>query len=683
MTARIILLEGGPPWGFRMTSGAENSNIPLKISRVNPGSKAAQKGIREGDIITSINDQPSMKLNPTEAQKLLKQAGANLKLGLNENGAKSNSKQRPKTQGQLENSKTENEADLKEAPTEPEETPEEFSTVKKKGTWSPATTPEVQRKSLEDSVKEVTEQNKRLDSSEPPVPVWTPKSAPSSPSAQRKFQPVNFKSPTLPRKATGTPNAARKPESPTVTKPPTPRSLPVSPAPSHCNVIPPPTPPPSLSTPDSPLISRSTQISRSSSSELTTTVSHTVQSQSSTSNQQSSSYSSSSIPRASPNLPKSQNPTITLLQKAREGQIPKGASYLEPNMPEKQQQKDQNDNNIDSINENKPKARKVAGVGPTIQEGVPTSLRSEVDDDNKEKWYKKMYDSLHKFGSDQDYVTVRYKAKRKEDGHGYSSEPEGVTGNKYATLDRRRIARGNKENEFVSAVNNVDNISYQNSIKHAMEIYKNQPGRIENYQPGHSSISEKEAKQWWDDMMDIFDGQMEQGKGRPFPTVVSSPTTKQPFMTYALKESGYESDSTLVFKKRDENQQQLSPSEQKIAYKVIQQGGEVPLHGLRKAAPEKPKDPAPRDSSVPVREYQSLSPGTGLGAESPHKYVDSEVTLQYRRPVRNEIKELISEEELARRQAEAMRRIYQEERRRKYLQELHDISSRRHTDNFT
>ncbi|KAI5702740.1 hypothetical protein M8J76_010160 [Diaphorina citri] len=69
--------------------------------------------------------------------------------------------------------------------------------------------------------------------------------------------------------------------------------------------------------------------------------------------------------------------------------------------------------------------------------------------------------------------------------------------------------------------------------------------------------------------------------------------------------------------------------------------------------------------------------------KSPHKYVDSEVTLQYRRPVRNEIKELISEEELARRQAEAMRRIYQEERRRKYLQELHDISSRRHTDNFT
>lgn len=58
----------------------------------------------------------------------------------------------------------------------------------------------------------------------------------------------------------------------------------------------------------------------------------------------------------------------------------------------------------------------------------------------------------------------------------------------------------------------------------------------------------------------------------------------------ALKESGYESDSTLVFKRRDENlQSQLSPAEQKLAYKTIQKGGEVPLHGLRKPAPERPK----------------------------------------------------------------------------------------------
>lgn len=69
--------------------------------------------------------------------------------------------------------------------------------------------------------------------------------------------------------------------------------------------------------------------------------------------------------------------------------------------------------------------------------------------------------------------------------------------------------------------------------------------------------------------------------------------------------------------------------------------------------------------------------------DSPHKYTESEVTLQYRRPVRSEIKEdQWSEEELANKQAEAMRRIYQEERRRKYLQELQDMSNRRHADNL-
>ena len=32
-------------------------------------------------------------------------------------------------------------------------------------------------------------------------------------------------------------------------------------------------------------------------------------------------------------------------------------------------------------------------------------------------------------------------------------------------------------------------------VKHGHDPYKNQPGRIENYIPGHSSISEKEAKE--------------------------------------------------------------------------------------------------------------------------------------------------------------------------------------------
>lgn len=58
----------------------------------------------------------------------------------------------------------------------------------------------------------------------------------------------------------------------------------------------------------------------------------------------------------------------------------------------------------------------------------------------------------------------------------------------------------------------------------------------------------------------------------------------------ALKESGYESDSQLVFRRREEAGAQLpNPVEQRQAYKEIQRGGEVPLHGLRKPAPPRPK----------------------------------------------------------------------------------------------
>lgn len=48
--------------------------------------------------------------------------------------------------------------------------------------------------------------------------------------------------------------------------------------------------------------------------------------------------------------------------------------------------------------------------------------------------------------------------------------------------------------------------------------------------------------------------------------------------------------------------------------------------------------------------------------------MENEVTIHYKTPVRQEVKEYLSEDELAHRQAEAMKKIYQEERRKKYLQ---------------
>lgn len=54
------------------------------VFQVNPGSKAAQRGIREGDLISSINGQSTRGITNSEAHALLKNAGDTLVLGLNQ-----------------------------------------------------------------------------------------------------------------------------------------------------------------------------------------------------------------------------------------------------------------------------------------------------------------------------------------------------------------------------------------------------------------------------------------------------------------------------------------------------------------------------------------------------------------------------------------------------------------------
>ncbi|CAH0729362.1 unnamed protein product, partial [Brenthis ino] len=64
------------------------------------------------------------------------------------------------------------------------------------------------------------------------------------------------------------------------------------------------------------------------------------------------------------------------------------------------------------------------------------------------------------------------------------------------------------------------------------------------------------------------------------------------------------------------------------------------------------------------------------------RYVESDVNIHYRCPVRHDPLPLVPERELARQQAEHMKRLYREQRRNKYLQELQDMQNRRHQDNF-
>ncbi|XP_052842340.1 uncharacterized protein LOC128256191 isoform X26 [Drosophila gunungcola] len=266
--------------------------------------------------------------------------------------------------------------------------------------------------------------------------------------------------------------------------------------------------------------------------------------------------------------------------------------------------------------------------------------------------------------------------------NGYVSEPEPNYDSDYSTL-RYRTPNPHRVQSVSSAVNvrnlNQDEKLYgtmPNPIKSAQNSYKNQPGRIENYTTGHSSVSEKEKKEWWDEVMDIFNGNLEQSK--------LSPLYTEGNLSRALaKESGYTSDSNLVFRKKElPVSSPLSPVEQKQAYKSLQAGGEPPLLGFRKPAPEKPRDLDPNAPPIPPQ-----PPVKGLSAyDFPYNTdtVDgSDVNIHFKTPIRHEQRQNVPEEELAIRQAEHMQKLYHEERRRKYLQELQDMNSRRHTDNFT
>ncbi|KAL0882290.1 hypothetical protein ABMA27_000813 [Loxostege sticticalis] len=418
-------------------------------------------------------------------------------------------------------------------------------------------------------------------------------------------------------------------------------------------------------------------------------------------------------------LPKAQNPTVTLLQKAREGQIPRISSYVQqerdaarlprdrPSPPvgdpvhvlrkeyasESEAERSEYERGARKMAET---PRKLEGIGPTTKDGMPVTLRSEVKDPSR--WYKKMYDTIHKSkydGQPPQRVTNKSQYAYFDPRSGYLSEPEGglsrlgsstwsdAYDSDVTSGPRRRTASVQEERRISDASSPyLPNNKYSTlaSARASQEVYKNQPGRIEDYVPGKSSVVDKEAKQWWDEVMDIFDGQnissttsLPQASPKDKKDLTSTILSKSN-MARALKESGYESDSTLVFRRRDDTEAPLSPAERRAAYRDLQAGGEPPLRGFRSPAP-------PR-------------------TESPRRYLESDVNIHYRCPVRQDPLPLVPERELARQQAEHMKKLYREQRRNKYLQEneihpadieafdasmkeLQDMQNRRHQDNFT
>ncbi|GAB0098168.1 SH3 domain-containing protein [Sergentomyia squamirostris] len=422
------------------------------------------------------------------------------------------------------------------------------------GIWSPTNKSEP---NLSESQHKISESSDGAIPLPPPPPVWTPRSAGPSPQLgcrKTEFRPVPFESPTLTRR-----RYTKNPEEPS--SPP---------------IQPPWTQPEGVGTveksPNSPnpLPNPSNSVQRIAQSFSTPGINQLGQT----------------------SLPRSQNPTVTLLQKAREERSTKvsqtettKAKSNEIIHPIRQDFSSvKSGSNYDTMTD--VVSRQSENAGQTIQEGMPIVLRTQVQEDNQSKWYKKVYNTIHKAKDDDEYMTVRYKTRRGRypyKSNGYMSEPEPNYDSdysfKYSTLDRRRTPSTGSQYDDSRLYGTMPN-----PIRSGHVSFRNQPGRIEDYTPGRSSVSEKETREHLDQQR------------------MANTSYSRGYLSRALKEGGYESDSSLVFRKReDATFTPLSPIEQKQAYKSVQAGGEPPLQGFRKPAPEKPKDEAePEIEYIPI-----------------------------------------------------------------------------------
>jgi hypothetical protein len=139
-----------------------------------------------------------------------------------------------------------------------------------------------------------------------------------------------------------------------------------------------------------------------------------------------------------------------------------------------------------SVDDTKKEAKPVVyeGIGPMDEQtGVPIATRKSVDESHHKDWYRCMYKSLHKHDKQSDannpikptFILDEADVKTKCDDIFRSPSPTDST--------TRAQSPGNNES------------LYPPHAKYRPQKYKNQPMKIEDYEPGfHSSIAQKQAK---------------------------------------------------------------------------------------------------------------------------------------------------------------------------------------------
>lgn len=305
-----------------------------------------------------------------------------------------------------------------------------------------------------------------------------------------------------------------------------------------------------------------------------------------------------------------------------EGQLPKGAQYLGQKVLVEGDQQHTDSYYAVPTKEETTTTQTVEhrpivyeGIGPLDNEGVPLAFRKNVDEKNQHDWYKQMYKSLHKTDkkedrlgindmidsifekaeenkyrptykfpddisdtkSEEDFTPYRPSYERSaslKDDSGYRSEPEG----RYKDLMRR--SRSTSEKEPREPRRNYSSSNWvPASVRSRIEVYRNQPRSIMDYEPGFSSIALHEAK-----------------TGNQHNPPIQKPGQ---FSQY-LDGSARQTDELDARESGD-------GADRRELYRQIQSGGDIPTRGLQKTVPDKPHTFKHQTSDV-RRQQQPVNP---------------------------------------------------------------------------
>ncbi|TRY81050.1 hypothetical protein TCAL_10369 [Tigriopus californicus] len=273
-------------------------------------------------------------------------------------------------------------------------------------------------------------------------------------------------------------------------------------------------------------------------------------------------------------LPKAPDPQVVLLQKAREEK--KVRRYLDSNFQNRPDlvHPDQRIRDYESENEDlhiSPRHAPYKGVGPRTKDGMPIGLRSEIDRDFVNVWYRDMFKSLN----------------RKGPRSGYSSEPDHKTKELYAKKYDLEGTPGSPPRSPPSYRKQESRFEREQKLKvGSVDLYR--PGANPNFDEETSSAQKKYEQEHFRVQPGPI-GKYALGQGSLATLERNKPSSNGKFHMQTALKDGYESDSSLVIRRLDTPGYQ-TPVEAKSDYNRIQRGGDVPHYGLRMSAPEKLKD---------------------------------------------------------------------------------------------